>query len=166
DSHFVNQLEQKLENSTFARVDADTVEKLINKGEEAPSKLSDGEKEKLKPIFETQANPEGSKRNFTVQFENLSENDMPVTVTQPEFMRRMMEMQKMNGGGGMMGMGGFEMYNLVVNANHPKVGEILRSKAENKDKKAKQLCDLALLGQGLLKGKDLSEFLKRSVEMI
>ncbi len=166
DSHFVNQLEQKLENSTFARVDADTVEKLVNKGEEAPSKLSDEEKEKLKPIFETQANPEGSKRNFTVQFENLSENDMPVTVTQPEFMRRMAEMQKMNGGGGMMGMGGFEMYNLVVNANHPKVGEILRSKGENKDKKAKQLCDLALLGQGLLKGKDLSEFLKRSVEMI
>ncbi|MCF8463773.1 MAG: molecular chaperone HtpG [Flavobacteriales bacterium] len=166
DSHFVNQLEQKLESSTFARVDADTVEKLINKGEEAPSKLSDDEKEKLKPIFEAQANPEGSKRNFTVQFENLNENDMPVTITQPEFMRRMADMQKLSGQGGMMGMGGFEMYNLVVNANHPKVGEILKSKGENKDKKAKQLCDLALLGQGLLKGKDLSEFLKRSVELI
>ncbi|MFM1876516.1 MAG: hypothetical protein RL266_2253 [Bacteroidota bacterium] len=166
DSHFVNQLEQKLENSTFARVDADTIEKLIDKGEEAPSKLSDDEKEKLKPIFEAQANPEGSKRSFTVQFENLSENDMPVTITQPEFMRRMADMQKLSGQGAMFGMGGFEMYNLVVNANHPKVGEILRSKGENKDKKAKQLCDLALLGQGLLKGKDLSEFLKRSVEMI
>lgn len=166
DSHFVNQLEQKLENSTFARVDADTIEKLVDKGEEVPSKLSDEEKDKLKPIFEAQANPEGSKRSFTVQFENLSENDMPVTITQPEFMRRMADMQKLSGQSGMMGMGGFEMYNLVVNANHPKVGEILRSKGENKDKKAKQLCDLALLGQGLLKGKDLSEFLKRSVEMI
>ena len=78
----------------------------------------------------------------------------------------MADMQKMSGQGGMMGMGGFEMYNLVVNANHPKVGEILRSKGENKEKKTKQLCDLALLSQGLLKGKDLSEFLKRSVDMI
>lgn len=169
DSHFVNQLEQKLENSSFARVDADTIDKLINKDEEAPSKLTDEEKEKLKPIFEAQVNPEGEdgKMNkFTVQFENLSENDMPVTITQPEFMRRMNDMQKLSGQNPMMGMGGFEMYNLVVNANHPKVGEILRSKGDNKEKKAKQLCDLALLSQGLLKGKDLSEFLKRSVEMI
>ena len=166
DSHFVNQLEQKLENSTFARVDADIVDKLINKDEETPSKLSDEEKEKLKPIFESQVNSEESKTNFTVQFENLSETEMPVTVTQPEFMRRMADMQKLSGQNPMMGMGGFEMYNLVVNANHPKVGEILKSKGENKEKKAKQLCDLALLGQGLLKGKDLSEFLKRSVEMI
>ncbi len=169
DSHFVNQLEQKLENSSFARVDADTIDKLINKDEEAPSKLSDEEKEKLKPIFEAQVNPEGEEgkpSKFTVQFENLSENDMPVTITQPEFMRRMNDMQKLSGQNPMMGMGGFEMYNLVVNANHPKVGEILRSKGDNKNKKAKQLCDLALLSQGLLKGKDLSEFLKRSVEMI
>ena len=166
DSHFVNQLEQKLENSTFARVDADIIDKLINKDEEVPSKLSDEEKEKLKPIFEAQVNAEESKTNFTVQFENLSETEMPVTVTQPEFMRRMADMQKMSGQGGMMGMGGFEMYNLVVNSNHPKVGEILKSKGANKEKKTKQLCDLALLGQGLLKGKELSEFLKRSVEMI
>ena len=166
DAHFVNQLEQKLENSTFARVDADTIDKLINKDEEAPSKLSDEEKEKLKPIFEKQVNPEEGTGKFTVQFENLSENDMPVVITQPEFMRRMNDMQKLSGQGGMMAMGGFEMYNLVVNANHPKVGEILRSKGENKDKKAKQLCDLALLSQGLLKGKELSAFLKRSVEMI
>ncbi|MGB0916499.1 MAG: molecular chaperone HtpG [Flavobacteriales bacterium] len=165
DSHFVNQLEQKLENSTFARVDADIVDKLINKDEEVPSKLSDEEKEKLKPIFESQVNSEGSKTNFTVAFENLSETEMPVTITQPEFMRRMADMQKMSGQPG-MGMGGFEMYNLVVNANHPKVGEILRSKGDNKEKKTKQLCDLALLSQGLLKGKELSEFLKRSVEMV
>lgn len=166
DSHFVNQLEQKLENSTFARVDADIIDRLINKDEKAPSKLSDEEKEKLKPIFEKQVNPEEGMSKFTVQFENLSENEMPVTITQPEFMRRMNDMQKLSGQNPMMGMGGFEMYNLVVNANHPKVGEILRSKGDNKDKKAKQLCDLALLSQGLLKGKDLSEFLKRSVELI
>jgi molecular chaperone HtpG len=91
---------------------------------------------------------------------------MPVTVTQPEFMRRMADMQKMSGQNQMMGMGGFEMYNLVVNSNHPKVGEILKSKGANKEKKTKQLCDLALLSQGLLKGKELSEFLKRSVEMV
>lgn len=168
DSHFVNQLEQKFENSTFARVDADIIDRLINKDEEVPSKLSDEEKEKLKPIFESQVNPdaeEGKPAKFTVQFENLSENEMPVSITQPEFMRRMADMQKMSGQSG-MGMGGFEMFNLVVNANHPKVGEILRSKGDNKEKKAKQLCDLALLSQGLLKGKELSEFLKRSVEMI
>lgn len=168
DSHFVNQLEQKLENSSFARVDADTIDKLIKKDEEAPSKLSDEEKEKLKPIFESQVTDEdGKPAKFTVQFENLSETDMPVVITQPEFMRRMNDMQKLGGGGNpMMGMGGFEMYNLVVNANHPKVGEILRSKGDNKEKKAKQLCDLAMLSQGLLKGKELSAFLKRSVEMI
>jgi len=166
DSHFVNQLEQKLENSTFARVDADIVDKLINKDEEVPSKLSDEEKEKLKPIFDAQVNSEESKTSFTVQFENLSETEMPVTVTQPEFMRRMADMQKMSGQGAMMGMGGFQMYNLVVNSNHPKVGEILKSKGANKEKKIKQLCDLALLSQGLLKGKELSEFLKRSVEMV
>lgn len=167
DSHFVNQLEQKLENSSFARVDADTIDKIINKEEKAPSKLSDEEKEKLKPIFETQVNGEDGKGKFTVQFENLSETEMPVVVTQPEFMRRMNDMQKMNGGGNpMMGMGGMEFFNLVVNANHPKVGEILRSKGDNKAKKTKQLCDLALLSQGLLKGKELSAFLKRSVEMV
>lgn len=169
DSHFVNQMEQKLKNSSFARVDADTIDKLINKDEEAPSKLSDEEKEKLKPIFEAQVNPEqeeGKPSKFTVQFESLSENDMPVIITQSEFMRRMNDMQKLSGQNPMMGMGGFEMFNLVVNANHSKVGEILRSKGDNKNKKAKQLCDLALLSQGLLKGKDLSEFLKRSVEMI
>ena len=167
DSHFVNKLEQKLENSSFARVDADTIDKLIKKDDEAPSKLSDEEKEKLKPIFEKQVAPEeGSPGKYTVVFENLSETDMPVVITQPEFMRRMNDMQKLGGGNPMMGMGGMEFFNLVVNSNHPKVGEILKSKGDNKDKKAKQLCDLALLSQGLLKGKELSAFLKRSVDLI
>jgi len=164
DSHFVNQLEQKLENSSFARVDADIIDKLINKDDTAPSKLSDAEKETLKPLFDKQVNPEGGAGKFTVQFENLSENEMPVVITQPEFMRRMNDMQRLSGQG--MGFGGFEFYNLVVNANHRKVGELLNATDEDKEKKTKQLCDLALLSQGLLKGKDLSEFLKRSVELI
>lgn len=166
DAHFVNQLEQKLENTTFARVDADTIDKLIKKDEEAPSKLSDAEKEKLKPVFEAEVNPEGGRGKFSVTFENLSEKDMPVVITQPEFMRRMNDMQKLSGQG-MMGMGGFEFFNLVVNANHPKVGELLAETDTEKQKnRTKQLTDIALLGQGMLKGKALTDFLKRSVELV
>jgi len=166
DAHFVNQLEQKLENTTFARVDADTIDKLIKKDEEAPSKLSDAEKEKLKPVFEAEVNPEGGRGKFSVTFENLSEKDMPVVITQPEFMRRMNDMQKLSGQG-MMGMGGFEFFNLVVNANHPKVSELLAETDTEKQKnRTKQLTDIALLGQGMLKGKALTDFLKRSVELV
>ncbi len=166
DAHFVNQLEQKLENTTFARVDADTIDKLIKKDEEAPSKLSDAEKEKLKPVFEAEVNPEGARGKFSVTFENLSEKDMPVVITQPEFMRRMNDMQKLSGQG-MMGMGGFEFFNLVVNANHPKVSELLaETDAEKQKNRTKQLTDIALLGQGMLKGKALTDFLKRSVELV
>jgi molecular chaperone HtpG len=166
DAHFVNQLEQKLENTTFARVDADTIDKLIKKDEEAPSKLSDAEKEKLKPVFEAEVNPEGGRGKFSVTFENLSEKDMPVVITQPEFMRRMNDMQKLSGQG-MMGMGGFEFFNLVVNANHPKVSELLaETDAEKQKNRTKQLTDIALLGQGMLKGKALTDFLKRSVELV
>ena len=166
DAHFVNQLEQKLENTTFARVDADTIDKLIKKDEEAPSKLSDAEKEKLKPVFEAEVNPEGGRGKFSVTFENLSEKDMPVVITQPEFMRRMNDMQKLSGQG-MMGMGGFEFFNLVVNANHPKVSELLaETDAEKQKYRTKQLTDIALLGQGMLKGKALTDFLKRSVELV
>ena len=165
DSHFVNQLEQKLENSTFARVDADIVDKLINKDEEVPSKLSDEEKEKLKPIFESQVNSEGSKTNFTVAFENLSETEMPVTITQPEFMRRMADMQKMSGQPG-MGMGGFEMYNLVVNTNSPLVSEILAADEDKQKGLISQAFDLAKLSQNLLHGEELTNFIKRSYELI
>ena len=155
-----------MENTTFARVDADTIDKLIKKDEEAPSKLSDAEKEKLKPVFEAEVNPEGGRGKFSVTFENLSEKDMPVVITQPEFMRRMNDMQKLSGQG-MMGMGGFEFFNLVVNANHPKVSELLaETDAEKQKNRTKQLTDIALLGQGMLKGKALTDFLKRSVELV
>ena len=165
DSHFIQQLEQKLENSTFARVDADIISKLINKEENAESKLTDEEKEKIKPIFDEIMNPGGKAGKFNVAFENLSEKEMPVVITQPEFMRRMNDMQRVSGQPGGMP-AGFEFFNLVINANHPKVAEVLRSKGDNKEKKAKQLCDLALLSQGLLKGKELSAFVKRSVDLI
>ncbi|MFK8044309.1 MAG: molecular chaperone HtpG [Crocinitomicaceae bacterium] len=159
--HFIAKLEGNLEKVNFARVDADTLDNLIKTDVEIPSKLSDEEKEKLKPLFEGSVN----KEKFTIQFENMSETEAPVIITQPEFMRRMMEQQKL-GGGGMM-MGAFpEMYNFVVNANHPAVGTLLRKKGDNKAKLAKQLSDLALLSQGMLKGEELSKFINRSVELI
>jgi len=159
--HLISKLESKLENVSFARVDADTLDKLIKKDEEIPSKLSDKEKETLKPIFEEVIN----KDKFTVQFENMSETEPPIVITQPEFIRRMMEQQKLGGGGGMFG--SFpEMYTLAVNANHPVVGSILKKQKDNKQKLAKQLCDLAMLSQGMLKGEELTKFINRSVELM
>lgn len=160
--HYISQLESKLENVSFARVDADTLDNLIKQDVEIPSKLSDEEKETLKPIFEEVVN----KEKFTVQFENMSETDAPIVITQPEFMRRMQEQQKM-GGGGMNMFGSFpEMYNLTVNTNHPTVGSILKKQKGNKQKVAKQLTDLAMLSQGMLTGADLTTFINRSVELI
>jgi molecular chaperone HtpG len=162
DSHFINLMERKLENSSFVRVDAETVDKLIKKDEEIPSKLNDAEKEKLKPIFEN--NIEKSK--FTVVFESMSETDQPVMITQSEFMRRMKDMSAL--GGGMSYMGNMpEMYNLVVNTNHPLVSQVLNEEnEENQNKTVKQLTDLALLSQNLLKGEALTAFIKRSIDII
>ncbi len=164
DSHFINHLEQKLENSHFARVDSDTIDKLIKKEDETPSKLDDKQKEQLKSIFERNIN----KEQFKVEFENQSETDMPVTITQNEFMRRMKDMEAIGGGGMMMGAGNLpDMYDLVVNTNHPTIGKLLVEPDEkNQDKLVKQLYDLARLSKGLLKGKELSEFVKRSVNII
>ncbi|MFD1552822.1 molecular chaperone HtpG [Putridiphycobacter roseus] len=158
--HFIAKLESTLENVSFSRVDSDTLDKLIQKDVELPSKLSDEEKEKLKPLFEEVVN----KEKFTVQFENMSETEAPVIITQPEFMRRMQEQQRM-GGGGMFG--AFpEMFNFTVNANHPAITALLSKKGANKKKVAKQLADLAMLSQGMLKGEALSKFINRSVELI
>jgi len=159
--HYIAKLEQKLENVTFVRVDSDTIDNLIKKDIEIPSKLSDEEKETLKPIFEGVI----AKDKFTVQMETMSETDSPVVITQPEFMRRMQEQQRM-GGGGMM-MGAFpEMFNFVVNVNHPVVGAILAKEGDAKADAAKQLADLALLSQGMLKGEKLTKFISRSVELM
>ena len=158
--HLISKLEQSNENITFARVDADTLDKLIKKTDEIPSKLSKEQEEKLKEIFEDCVN----KEKFTIQFESLSESEGPVMVTQPEFMRRMMEQQKL-GGGGMMG--AFpEMFNMVVNSNHPNVMAILSKRGKNKKNTAKTMTDLALLSNGMLKGQDLTKFIERTVGLI
>jgi len=163
ESHFINLLEQKIEKSRFVRVDSDTVEKLIPHDDSIPEKLSKEEKEKLQPIIEGEID----KQKFTVQLESLEESDAPIQVTQSEFMRRYREMAQTSGGG--MGFYGElpESYNLVVNINHPLIDRILNETDESKQKElVHQLTDLALLGNGLLKGEALSRFLKRSVEMI
>jgi molecular chaperone HtpG len=163
DPHFINQLESKLENTSFVRVDADTIDKLIKKEEAQPSKLSEDEQKKLQPVVESIV----PKEKFTVVFESLSEKDAPMLITKPEFMRRMKDMSAM-GGGGMNFYGSMpDMHNLVVNSNHPLISKILNEKDEVKQKElTKQAADLAMLSQGLLKGEELTKFIKRSVELI
>jgi molecular chaperone HtpG len=164
DTHFVNHIEQKSENTSFFRVDADTVDKLIVKEEAQISKLSTEEQEKVKVVMEKNIN----KENYSVVFESLSETDQPVMITQSEFMRRMKDMQALGGGGGMSWMGNMpDTYNLVVNSNHKVINEILSETDENRQQTlSKQLIDLAMLSQNLLKGKELADFIKRSVELI
>ena len=163
DNHFINHLEQKFDKVSFARVDADTIDKLIKKEEEQPMKLGEEEQKKVKPVFESLVDT----KSYTVVFESLSESEQPVQITQPEFMRRMKDMQQI-GGGGMSFYGDMpDQYNLVVNANHPVIYELVKDEDENhRGTVAKQLVDLALLSQNLLKGKDLAEFIKRSVDII
>lgn len=163
DSHYINQLEQKLENTSFVRVDADVIDKIIKKEEDQPSKLSEKEQNVLKPIVEETV----PKERFTVVFESLSEKDAPMLITKPEFMRRMKDMSAM-GGGGMAFYGSMpDMHNLVVNSNHPLITKILNEKDAEKQKRlTKQTADLAMLSQGLLKGEELTRFIKRSVELI
>lgn len=163
DSHYINQLESKLENTSFVRVDSDTIDKLIKKEDTQPSKLSEEEQNKLKPVVESIV----PKEKFNVVFESLSEKDAPMLITKPEFMRRMKDMSAM-GGGGMNFYGSMpDMHNLVVNNNHPLISKILNEKDKAKQKQlTKQTADLAMLSQGLLKGEELTKFIKRSVELI
>lgn len=160
-SHLIQKLEAEKENITFARVDADHIDKLIKKDEEQISKLSEEEQTQLKEDLEKVV----PKENYTVQLEAMDSEAAPFMITQPEFMRRMKEMQQ-SGGNGMFG--NFpEMYNLVVNSNHALVNDILNEKdEENKGRLIKQGLDLARLSQGLLKGEELTNFIKRSYEMI
>ena len=167
DSPIISHLMQKLEGGDgkvkFTRVDADHVDNLIKKDETVISKLSDEEKEKLKPIIEAAV----PKETYTVQLEAMDSSSSPFIITVPEFMRRMKEMQA-SGGGGMMGMGNFpDMYNLVVNTNHELVGQILQTKTEKKQSRLiSQAFDLAKLSQNLLHGEELTNFIKRSYELI
>lgn len=164
DPHFINHLESKLKDISFVRVDADTIDKLIKKDENTVSKLTEEQQNKLRPIVEGTV----SKEQFMVQFENLSEKDAPMLITRPEFMRRMKDMNALGGGGAMGFYGNMpDMYNLVVNSNHPLISRILEETDEEKQKNlTKQATDLALLSQGLLKGEGLTNFIKRSVELI
>ena len=172
DSPIISHLIQKLETENselsdkkqpvkFVRVDSDTVENLIKKEETTVSKLSDDEQEKLKVIIEGIVPTE----TYTVQLEAMDSKANPFTITQPEFMRRMKEMQQ-SGGGGMMGMSNFpEMYNLAVNTNNDWMQKILKAKGKQKEY-INQALDLAKLSQNLLKGEDLTTFIKRSLDMM
>ncbi|MFH6604855.1 molecular chaperone HtpG [Maribacter algicola] len=166
DSPIIGHLMQKLETSkdkiSFARVDADHLDNLIKKDDTTISKLSDEEKEKLKTSLEEIIED----KKYTVQLEAMDSNASPFIITEPEFMRRMKEMQQT--GGGMFGMGNMpEMYNLIVNTNHELVGEILNTKtAKKRERLINQSIDLARLSKGLLKGEELTEFIKRSYEMV
>ncbi|MEN9400539.1 MAG: hypothetical protein RL632_1642 [Bacteroidota bacterium] len=158
--HWIARLEQDMENVSFARVDADTLDNLIKKTDEIVSKISKEDEEKMKPIFESAV----SKDKFTVQLSALNDDDAPIVITQPEFIRRMMEQQR-TGGGGFFG--AFpEMYNLVVNTNHPKVVSLLEKSEESQKDAVRQLTDLAMLSQGMLKGEALDQFIERTIEQI
>ena len=163
-SHLIQKLESTEENVTFVRVDGDHIDNLIKKDEEQISKLNEDEKKSLTTIL-TGIIPQDK---FTVQLEAMDSKANPFIITQPEFMRRMKEMQQSGGGGGMFGMGNMpDMYNLVVNTNNELIGEILSTKtAKKKERLVNQALDLARLSQNLLKGEELTTFIKRSFDMI
>ena len=229
DSHYINHLEQQFKDSSFVRVDADVISKLIEKESSEDSKLNDDQKRFLKPVFNSIL---PSKANYSVTFENLSESDNPVVITQSELMRRMKEMAALGGGGGMNFYGQIpDSYNLVINTNHPLINRIAEQldneaapeaikfddkikpieqtkndlETANKDKKdeeipqvdkdriselnnkiadfkakqeeylkeygknnklVKQVIDLALLSNNMLKGEELNKFIKRSIDLI
>lgn len=160
-SHLIQKLEADNENLTFARVDADHIDKLINKEEVQISKLSDAEMETLKTSLETVI-----PKAYSVQLESLDSDATPFIITQPEFMRRMKEMSQ-SGGGGMFGMSNMpEMYNLVVNANSELASSILKADEPAQKEIVKNALDLAKLSQGLLKGEELTAFVKRSFDTL
>ena len=171
DSHFVNLLETKLENTRFARVDSDSIDNLIPKEDQTKPELSEAEQEELSTIFKAVL-PEGNE--YYVQAENLGKDAAPILITQNEFMRRYREMSSV--GGGMNFYGELPpMYNITVNMENPLVGRILDAAAGHKDDLTafagdneilRQITDLALLSNGMLKGKDLSDFIARSAKVV
>jgi molecular chaperone HtpG len=163
-SHLIQKLETTKENVSFVRVDGDHIDNLIKKDDTKISKLSDEEKTKLDELLKEVVPSE----KFMVQLEPMDSNAAPFIITQPEFMRRMKEMQQTGGGGGMFGMGNMpEMFNLVVNTNSELVGDILNTKTRKKQERLiNQSLDLARLSQGLLKGEELTNFINRSYDMI
>jgi molecular chaperone HtpG len=167
DSPIVGHLLQKLEGSKekiqFARVDSDHIDNLIKKDTSQVSKLNDDEKKKLEELVKETINDE----KFIIKLEPMDSNENPFIITNPEFMRRMKEMQQ-SGGGGMFGSGNMpDMYNLVINSNSDLINQIVNTKTKKKQQKLiNQSIDLAKLSHGLLTGEDLTEFIKRSYEII
>ena len=164
DASFIQNMEMKWENTSFVRVDADIVDNLIDKQEGAESVLSKDETEQLKTLFEVKP----AALHVTVEVKGLSQDTAPVVATRPEFMRRMKDMAQM-GGGGMMGFYGSmpDEVTLTVNGNHPLYQNLLKeTDTEKQQKQVRNLADLALLSQGLLKGTELTNFINRSVEMM
>jgi molecular chaperone HtpG len=163
DSHFIGHLEQKLEKTQLKRVDSDIIDKLIAKDEKIDSVLSKDEEEKVKSVFESAIN----NKSMSLAIESLSPDDLPVTITMSEWMRRMKDMAR-TGGGGMGFMGAMpDSYNVAINGNHQIIQKILKADSdEQKQKLAKQAYDLALLSQSMLTGADLTNFIKRSVELV
>jgi molecular chaperone HtpG len=159
DAHFINFMESKLEKTEFKRVDADTLDNLISKDDIKESVLTAEQQEKLKKLFETQIDNTMAK----IELRSLSPDDAPITITRDEFMRRMKDMQAL---GGNQFMGNFpDSFNVVLNSNHPLLDKLLKKKQENKEVMAKQLYDLALLSQNMLKGEALTNFVNRSFQL-
>ncbi len=161
DGHFMQHLEHKLSDITFVRVDSDTTDNLVQTEDTTESLLTEKETDKVKGLFEAQINQPGA----SIQLKPLSSDDQPVVVTRPEFMRRMKEMQAMQG----MTMDAFpDSYNVVVNTNHPLIAEkLLKMRSEDKKTEfVRHLYNLALLNQGMLKGEDLTKFINRSIEFL
>ncbi len=161
DNHFIQSLEQKLGDVTFVRVDSDSADNLVQKDETIESVLSEKEQEKIKTLFESKVKTEGA----TVMLKALTAEDMPIMITRPEFMRRMKEMQAMQG----MSMDAFpDAFNIVVNTNHDLInGKLLKMKKEEKKEELVQhLVNLAMLNQGMLKGADLTTFITKSIDFL
>ena len=163
DSHFINHLEQKLDKIQIKRVDADIIDKLIDKGENKEAVISEKDKEKLKSLFEKIVDNKSS----VINVESLNPSDDPVTITFPEFFRRMQDMAKSSGNNPMMMGGGGEMISISINGNHKSIDKILKAKtSKTKEKIASQVYDLALLSQNMLTGSDLTSFVKRSIDIL
>jgi molecular chaperone HtpG len=163
DTHFIHHLETKLEKTSLKRVDADVPDKLIEKEDAANHTLTEDEISRVKTIFGKAINNPGMK----VEVESLPAESMPVTITMEEWMRRMKDMSKIGGGGGMNFYGSMpDTYKVAINANHKVITKILKAEETQQTIMAKQAFDLALLAQGLLKGADLTAFVERTVEVI
>jgi len=162
DNHFMQHMEMKLEKVSFKRVDADVLDKLIQKEDAAKHQLTEDEAKKVKDVFEKAIN----NANMKVEVESLSSEELPVTITMEEWMRRMKDMARM-GGGGMNFYGSFpDTYKVAVNGNHKLITRILQTEGDQQLQLAKQAFDLALLSQGMLKGADLTAFVERSVKVV